>query len=490
MREAGFAAGGAALHSPDVAPRPRSAPRRILCVVANFNRREVLLRCLDRILRRVVVPPDHLLDVLVVDNDSADGSRAAVNARFPSVEVVNTGSNSGGSGAFRHGLRHAIDGGYDLVWLHDNDAFSSRHVLRHYLAALDRLGGAALVGGSMHQLEMPRRLNEAGGFFGRNRAVDIHLPLQGRRSTAAFRRTDRPVEVDYLAFANLLMPVDLVRRIGLPEDLFLHYDDIEFCLRARAAGYPVAAVPAAVFWHESWLAKPKTWIQYYDTRNSLWTVALQLPHKLRRRRLIWMLSAAKNIASGRPALAAAILDGLRDQARGVTGRVEVPSNGFAAYDLVEGGIEPLLAAYGCRYLALDHHSLQTLPRVYRAPWLACLEALGNRAFLCRLAQGGFTLHRPTAATASRDSRRIPLSAPLGQVEAQRFAGDALLVRLSLHTGPRARFALRRFRRILSLHGAHVVDHRVGASRRDLGRLLARWLASWIYLGPGRRGAPR
>jgi len=483
-------ADSADLRSPDVPAKAIGAAQRILCIVANYNRKEVLLRCLDRILNRVVVPPGYQLKVLVVDNASADGSRAAVTMRFPAVTVVDTGSNIGGSGAFRFGLRLAIEHGYDLVWLHDNDAFSSRHVLRHYLSTLQRFDGKALVGGSMHQFEAPRCLNEAGGFFGRNRSIGIELPLLGRRSTPAFRRDDRAIEVDFLAFANMLTSVELVRHLGLPEDFFLHYDDVEFSLRARAAGYPVLAVPAAVFWHHSGCAKPRTWIHYYDTRNSLWTVALWLPEKLRRRRLIWLLSAARHIASGRLALARASLDGLRDQARGVMGRIEVPNEGFALHDLAEGGIEPLLAAYGCRHLAVDHLSLETLPRSYQAWWLKCMETLSDRAFLCHAAAGGFTLHPTTASPATEGAGRIHLAPPLEAAEARRIAGDALLVRLSEHTGPRARFALRAFRRVLSLYGTHVVDHSVGTSGRDLGRLLARWLVSWVYLGPGRRGALR
>ena len=481
---------------PDAAPAPpagaartAAVERRILCIVVTFNRRDVLLRCVGRILRRVIVPAGHRLDVLVVDNDSADGSRAAVRARFPAVEVVNTGGNAGGSGAFRIGLQYALDRGYDLVWLHDNDAFSSRCLLERYVAAIDRLGGLAIVGGSMHQLEAPRRLNEAGGYFGRTGNLDIQLPLLGRRSTPELRRDEGPVAVDYLAFANVLMPVAVVRRIGLPEDLFLHYDDIEFCLRASAAGYPVAAVPAAVFWHESWLAKPKTWMQYYDTRNSLWTIALRMPGKLRRRRLIWLLSAAKNLAAGRPALAAAILDGMRDQALGVKGRVELDTGGFAAHDVAAGGIEPVLAASGCRYLVLDRQALQALPPAYRTPWLIRLAELGDRAYLCTLAGGRFTLHPAAAAPGTGSEERAPESLPaLAGAAAHRIAADALLVRSALRTGPRARFALRAFRRLQWLHGTHVVEHDRGAVAADYRRLAARWLRSWVWVLPGRGGA--
>jgi GT2 family glycosyltransferase len=479
---------------PDAAPAPAAgagrcdaAVRRILCIVVTYNRREVLLRCVDRIVRKVAVPPGYQVDVLVVDNDSADGSRDAVRARFPAVEVVNTGGNFGGSGAFRTGLRIALDRGYDLVWLHDNDAFSSRRLLEHYVGALARLGGEAIVGGSMHQLEAPRRINEAGGFFGRSRNLDIHLPLLGQRSTPRLRRAGETVEVDYLAFANVLMPAAIVRRIGLPADLFLHYDDIEFCLRARAAGYAVAAVPAAVFWHESWLAKPKTWMQYYDTRNSLWAFEMRMPDRLRRKRLIWMLSAARNLAAGRPALAAAILAGVRDQACGITGRVEVSGAGFAVHDIATGGIEPLLAAGACRRFAVDQHALQALPRAYRTLWLGRLAELGERAFLCRLSGSRFTLH-PAApwvaeAAAGHSPRLTPALAP---ADARRTASETLLVRSALRTGVRARVALRAFRRIEWLHGTHVVAHDHGARAADYRRLGALWLRSWVWVARGRR----
>jgi len=465
-------------------PPPDAAARRILCVVVTFNRREVVLRCVDRLLRRVVVPHGYRLEVLVVDNDSADGTREAVRSCFPAVRVANTGGNLGGSGAFRLGMRRAVEEGFDLVWLHDNDAFPSRRILPHYLAALERLGGEAIVGGSMHQLEAPRRLNEAGGYFGRSRNLDIQLPLLGKRSTARLRRSAEPLAVDYVAFANAIMPVSLVRRIGLPEDLFLHYDDIEYCLRARAAGFPVAAAPAAVFWHESWLAKPKTWMQYYDTRNSLWTVALRMPAKLPLRRAIWMASAAKNLIAGRPALAAAILDGVRDQARGVTGRVALDAGGFAAHDTGAQGLDALLAAHGCRSLAVDWDSLQALPPTYRAPWLARLAALGDRAFLCRVAGVRFTLHPAQGSGAAGRRAESPPAAPLRRAAARRAAAESLLVRSALRTGPRARLALRAFRRVLWLHGAHVVDHGVGADRRATLRLAARWVVEWRALLAG------
>ena len=68
-----------------------SEAHRILCIIVNWNKRLLLLKGLDRILNKVRVPPGYALDVLVVDNNSSDGSREAVADRFKAVTILEPG---------------------------------------------------------------------------------------------------------------------------------------------------------------------------------------------------------------------------------------------------------------------------------------------------------------------------------------------------------------------------------------------------------------
>jgi len=458
-------------------------PVRLLCVVPSWNRKGALLACLRRVVSQVAVPPAVERDVLVVDNASSDGSREAVRARFPTARVLDTGANLGGSGAFRRGLQHALEHAYDLVWLLDSDAYPSRRTLARYLAALSAFGPDALVGGTMHVAEEPRRIHEAGGLFGLDERLAIHLPLYGRRSTLRLRDPSRCAEVDYLAFANVLFPVDLVRRIGLPEDLFLHYDDVEFCLRARQAGYRAVNVADAVFWHESGQAKPATWIQYYDARNSLHTVARARPGELARQRRRLLYGAAKQALLGRPALARLMVQGIHDQVNGVTGRVEVSSRGCVVHDVRLHRPATLLEEYRCGHLVLDWDSFDDLLGGYRRAWCEFLARDADRVFFGLDAPDG-TLLFDYAQSPCRRMAGARAGGPVAveRTSARRILADSLCVRSRERSGVRARLRCHAGVR-LYLHGAHLIDYN-RLDRRERIVLGWRWLRAWVALVGG------
>ena len=59
--------------------------------------------------------------VLVVDNDSSDGSAEKIRREFPGVEVLETGRNLGCSGGRNFGARAALERGAEFVFCVDND---------------------------------------------------------------------------------------------------------------------------------------------------------------------------------------------------------------------------------------------------------------------------------------------------------------------------------------------------------------------------------
>jgi GT2 family glycosyltransferase len=435
-----------------------SRPLRILCIIVNYNGRELLRRCLERIVHRVRVPAGCTLDVLVVDNASTDGSREAIATEFPQVTVTNTGANLGGSGGFRTGLQFALDHGYDFVWLSDNDAFPSRRVLEKYVAATRQLGEDVVLGGTMYVAERPRLIHEAGAAFARNGSLTIKLELHNEPSTPTLRRTRCLTETDFLPFASIFFPVPLVRRIGLPQDLFLHYDDVEFCLRARKAGYPVLNCFDAIYWHVSGQAKPETWIRYYDVRNSLYALATGNPGVLRRQRRKWAFFAAKHVLVGRAATARLTLDGLIDNLRGVTGRVEVNQQGFDVIDVATTTVADVLAASGARHLVIDWYAFAKLLPPYQRVWHEFIARSDRPVYLCRPRKGGgWDLLRVVAVDPAGGEPSLGLRVePVDAAAARAVARRSLFVRGNF-TSVATRFRFAAFPALRWLHGSFIID---------------------------------
>ncbi len=79
-------------------------------MVVSWNSAEYVVECI-----KSLVSSCSPADALLVDNCSDDRTVALVEEEFPSVRVVQTGSNLGYAGANNLGLRFAQDHAYDLV---------------------------------------------------------------------------------------------------------------------------------------------------------------------------------------------------------------------------------------------------------------------------------------------------------------------------------------------------------------------------------------
>lgn len=99
-------------------PLPATVYRRLSVIVPVYNERNTLVECVRRI-RRVELPGDLDLEVVVVDDGSDDGTGSVLpQLQDSTVRVVRHARNRGKGAAVRTGLEH-ISG--DLVLVHDAD---------------------------------------------------------------------------------------------------------------------------------------------------------------------------------------------------------------------------------------------------------------------------------------------------------------------------------------------------------------------------------
>ncbi|WP_374977449.1 glycosyltransferase [Microbacterium trichothecenolyticum] len=93
-------------------------------------------------------------------------------------------------------------------------------------------------------------------------------------SVANLRQTPilhQRLDADYNGWWMCLIPVSIIREVGLPLPAFIKWDDAEFCLRARSAGYPTVSMPGVALWHVSWVGKDDSidWQAYFHARNRI-----------------------------------------------------------------------------------------------------------------------------------------------------------------------------------------------------------------------------
>lgn len=79
------------------------------------------------------------------------------------------------------------------------------------------------------------------------------------------------LDADYNGWWMCLIPTSILRDIGLSLPAFIKWDDAEFCVRARDAGYPTVSMPGVALWHVSWIGKDDSidWQAYFHARNRI-----------------------------------------------------------------------------------------------------------------------------------------------------------------------------------------------------------------------------
>jgi len=259
----------------------------VLVIIVTWNKAHYVLNLLASL--STLDYPRSLLDIVVVDNASEDDTVAAINSRYPDVTLLCNSENLGGTGGFNTGLQWAFQQPlqrYQYLWLLDNDVVVHQQALTALVNLLESKPDIAVAGSTMMQLDFPWRINEMGAFLDRthgtlllNRHLEEIPAWQGRAVpdllcgevdlSQQLLHCQPYMDVDYVAAASLVVRASVAREAGLWRDYFIHFDDVEWCLRIAGLGQRVVVSAQSLIWHLSAAAKVPTWVLYYDNRNIL-----------------------------------------------------------------------------------------------------------------------------------------------------------------------------------------------------------------------------
>jgi N-acetylglucosaminyl-diphospho-decaprenol L-rhamnosyltransferase len=258
-------------------------PIAVSVVIVSFNARSDLECCLESLR---TPPPQASHEILVVDNNSTDGSAESARG-VPGVRVFQQAINVGFARANNAGIRAST--GTALLLL-NSDTIVPPGAIDRLLAALDAEPDVAIVG--------PRLVDGSGRAelsFGR-----MIGPLNEWRQKRAARRanveslTRQRRYPDWVSGACLLVRRSDAEAVGLlDERYFMYAEDVDFCAAVRARGRRVLFTPEVEIVHqrgrsaaaapaETRAAYRRSQIAFYEKHHPFWAPLLKLYLKFRR----------------------------------------------------------------------------------------------------------------------------------------------------------------------------------------------------------------
>ena len=242
---------------------PHSPTSAMAVVIPIYNTRETILAQLQHLQSLGEI---NLADIIVVDDQSTDGSAAAIAAAFPHVPVLVGTGQLWWTGGIRLGMEFALRRNPEFLFWLNHDCRPDPGTFTKLLAHLrdPSVGCASAV---CYLQKYPEYIQSPG--FRNFRALAIP-------STAGLLEADG-VNGNCVGFR-----VEAIRRVGLPDaQRFPHYGDGPYTLRLRRAGLRVLVDARArvaqdhelvrcltVFWRSALSAAPRGgWMKYYLFSN-------------------------------------------------------------------------------------------------------------------------------------------------------------------------------------------------------------------------------
>ncbi len=248
---------------------------KVAVIIVNWNGGELLTRCLQSLKAQTRLPDR----ILVVDNDSQDGSWQQANTK--SVELIRLPLNIGFAAANNLAVKQAKDA--DWVALLNPDAFPAPQWLENLLRYAHEHPTVAAIGSCQLDARHPHLLDGTGDIYhvsgkawrdnqGRpvaeweNDALASEMPIFSPCAAAALYRRSA-----FLAVG------------GFDEQFFCYMEDVDLGFRLRLAGYEIGFAPTALVEHVGSALSgggDSPFALYYGHRNLLWVYAKNMPRAL------------------------------------------------------------------------------------------------------------------------------------------------------------------------------------------------------------------
>ena len=214
-------------------------------IIVNYKVKDLLDNCLKSIFDN---SENIELDIIVIDNNSQDGSIAMIRQKYPAVNLIVSDSNLGFAKANNIGSLHTK---YDYILLLNPDMQILSNTLKNMIDWMNENPQASIAG--CHLIDQNRRtLHHIRRFptLGDQLAITLKLPHIWPNILNKYLRKDfdysQATKVDSIRGAFFMTRKNIYEELkGLDEKYFIWFEEIDFCQKVYQSGGEVWYTPEA-----------------------------------------------------------------------------------------------------------------------------------------------------------------------------------------------------------------------------------------------------
>jgi len=304
---------------------------RVFIIILNWNGSKDTIECLNSL----EALDFRNFEIILVDNGSTDDSISNFKIQIPNfknkVILIENKENLGFPAGNNVGIRCALNYGADYILLLNSDTVVDSQFLKELVVAAKNNQQAGILGPKIYFFDAPKTIWFAGGkfnWFQGSSHIGFGVRENHTNEGANLMRIKREyTNVDFITGCAMLVKKEVFAALGEPrptgraapkwraslrgaerekiglldERFFLYYEDTDFCLKAKKAGFKSVFVPRAKIWHKIPLKSLKTELSgavdkigappvyYYHHRNVLLLIQNNGPWFIKTAKHFWVL---------------------------------------------------------------------------------------------------------------------------------------------------------------------------------------------------------
>ena len=215
---------------------------KVFVLILSYNGRKWLVDCLPSVL--AMDYPN--FETVVIDNGSSDGTQDFLRENFPQVQIVTLQPNRGYAGGFDAGLEYAAQRGAEYFLVMNNDTEIDPHALTALVEAAQSQSQAGFVTGKVYFYDRREVFQSVG-------KKEDPLVWSGDYMGYEEKDSGQYDEIKERAFVDdvyILVHRKMYNEIGgYDPQFYLQYEELDWQLRAKKAGWKIYYTPEAKLWH-------------------------------------------------------------------------------------------------------------------------------------------------------------------------------------------------------------------------------------------------
>lgn len=278
----------------------------VICVL-NWNGEKYISSCLDSIKKLIHTGCD--LDVVVIDNDSSDGSVRLIQSLYPQFTFIRHPVNLGYAQGNNTGLRFGLEHGANFVWVVNPDVQVEPNSLQHLLEGASKYRHVGIFGSKIYftpgyefhkerytPADIGKVIWYAGGLIDWGNLIASHRGV----NEVDRGQFERDIEIDFVTGASMLIRREVLEQVGLLDPkYFLYYEENDLCQRAKRQGWKLMYICQSLAWHANAQATGtgSDLTDYFTTRNRM---LFGLRYAPNRTKIALITESLRLLKSGRP----------------------------------------------------------------------------------------------------------------------------------------------------------------------------------------------